>query len=264
MLQENNRHKDILNTPKILFARTVLQDQDLYAVAAVRGRRQVALQYREVIDTMVADKNNKLRKYELNDLKWITISDLHRILKMRPIDFAFLCTNTFTALQGVDTEILLRGCGHHRSRPSPAIKLALLLQGQKIMNKYYAKSDDSHTYHIAMILHSGFKTKYFKHYSWEQEWIDEAIYIYVAEADLAEAEANSNTGNSSEVSVDVTDFFDISLAPDHQGENCKLLDYLSQPIEGTTDLLQWWYDHKSCSVLDGAGLPQYSYYIYCC
>jgi len=42
-----------------------------------------ALEYREVIDDITADKSLKLRKYELDDEGWEIVKDLLRVLKVR-------------------------------------------------------------------------------------------------------------------------------------------------------------------------------------
>ncbi|KZS97031.1 hypothetical protein SISNIDRAFT_395007, partial [Sistotremastrum niveocremeum HHB9708] len=51
------------------------------------------------------------------------------------------------------------------------------LNGIKILNKYYSKSDDSVMYRVAMILHPKFKTAYFVAKEWDDEWIERALEI---------------------------------------------------------------------------------------
>ncbi|KAJ6534286.1 hypothetical protein B0H19DRAFT_881596, partial [Mycena capillaripes] len=54
--------------------------------------------------------------------------------------------------------------------------LALLL-AKKTMNHYYARTDESNVYRIAMILHPGLKLAYFKKQRWPQALIDTAKSI---------------------------------------------------------------------------------------
>jgi len=45
---------------------------------------------------------------------------------------------------------------------------------KKKMDWYYSLTDDSSAYHIAMVLHPGFKLEYFWQHDWESDWIEEA------------------------------------------------------------------------------------------
>ncbi|KAF5318504.1 hypothetical protein D9619_011038 [Psilocybe cf. subviscida] len=45
------------------------------------------------------------------------------------------------------------------------------LRGVLLLNKYYAKTDDTIIYRIAMILHPRHKTAYFEKAKWESEWV---------------------------------------------------------------------------------------------
>lgn len=59
------------------------------------------------------------------------------------------------------------------TRLHPVVRAAAL-RGLIMLNKYYAKSDESVVYRIAMILHPAFKLDYFTKARWEVEWIAEA------------------------------------------------------------------------------------------
>lgn len=48
------------------------------------------------------------------------------------------------------------------------------LRGLICLNKYYAKTDESVVYRIAMMLHPAYKLDYFTTARWELEWIAEA------------------------------------------------------------------------------------------
>ncbi|KAJ7483740.1 hypothetical protein B0H11DRAFT_1647285, partial [Mycena galericulata] len=43
---------------------------------------KVAIEYRTIVDLMVSDKKTGLRKFELDDLEWLALKDLLRVLKV--------------------------------------------------------------------------------------------------------------------------------------------------------------------------------------
>ncbi|KAE9395712.1 hypothetical protein BT96DRAFT_1043300, partial [Gymnopus androsaceus JB14] len=49
--------------------------------------------------------------------------------------------------------------------------------GKKTLNKYYALTDNSDIYHIAMVLHPSLKLSYFNHLNWPEGWIDDAMNV---------------------------------------------------------------------------------------
>lgn len=53
---------------------------------------------------------------------------------------------------------------------SPVVQHAAL-RGMLMQNKYYALTDDSIVYRLAMILHPAYKTSYFAKAGWEHDWI---------------------------------------------------------------------------------------------
>ncbi|KAE9388195.1 hypothetical protein BT96DRAFT_757995, partial [Gymnopus androsaceus JB14] len=46
---------------------------------------------------------------------------------------------------------------------------------KKTLNKYYALTDNSDIYCIAMVLHPSLKLSYFNHLNWPEGWIDDAM-----------------------------------------------------------------------------------------
>ncbi|KAL0562589.1 hypothetical protein V5O48_019496, partial [Marasmius crinis-equi] len=54
-----------------------------------------------------------------------------------------------------------------------ALKVSLMC-AKRTLNKYYALTDASSVYRIAMILHPQYKLSYFREQKWESEWINEA------------------------------------------------------------------------------------------
>ena len=67
-----------------------------------------ALEYREAIDTLTADRRHELRAYELNEREWIIASQLCDVLKVREhhrsVD-RFVITSC-TGLEGHDSILL--------------------------------------------------------------------------------------------------------------------------------------------------------------
>ncbi|KAE9402040.1 hypothetical protein BT96DRAFT_817004, partial [Gymnopus androsaceus JB14] len=59
---------------------------------------------------------------------------------------------------------------------SEPIRHALSI-GKKTLNKYYALTDNSTIYRMAMILHPSFKLEYFRKAGWSDEWIAEAVTV---------------------------------------------------------------------------------------
>ncbi|TDL14853.1 hypothetical protein BD410DRAFT_699373, partial [Rickenella mellea] len=62
----------------------------------------------------------------------------------------------------------------------PVVRAAMA-SGCKVLDKYYAKTDESVLYRCAMLLHPRYKTAYFAKQNWPSEWVDTAIQILRAE-----------------------------------------------------------------------------------
>ncbi|KAJ7019776.1 ribonuclease H-like domain-containing protein, partial [Mycena alexandri] len=141
---------------------------------------KVAVEYREAIDTLVADKKANLRQYELEDEEWEVLKDLLRVLKDLTLKFSqegvATIAHVIPAMDKIDNMLETEANDKDEDKNlRPAINA--LKRGQKIMNSYYTKTDQSHAYRIAMVLHPGLKLEYFKRHGWEQEWIEEAVSI---------------------------------------------------------------------------------------
>ncbi|KAJ3725285.1 hypothetical protein C8R42DRAFT_542425, partial [Lentinula raphanica] len=76
------------------------------------------------------------------------------------------------AMDAID-EALASGMIDNQAVSQP-IRHALAI-GKKTMNKYYALTDDSDIYHMAIILHPQRKLNYFTNANWTQDWIDSAV-----------------------------------------------------------------------------------------
>jgi hypothetical protein len=53
----------------------------------------VAMEYREVVDDITANKSLKLRQYELDDEGWDVVKDLLRVLKVTFNRLSQTCSN---------------------------------------------------------------------------------------------------------------------------------------------------------------------------
>jgi len=131
---------------------------------------KVALQYREVVDNITANKSLKLRKYELDDDGWDILKDLLRVLKVRinlinliyslhltvyqmykeatlffSRDDISTIAHVIPTMDGIDA--MLRDSALEPLAPS--VKHALSF-ARKLMDKYYSKTDLSNVYRIAM------------------------------------------------------------------------------------------------------------------
>ncbi|KAJ3816306.1 hypothetical protein F5880DRAFT_1455434, partial [Lentinula raphanica] len=47
--------------------------------------------------------------------------------------------------------------------------------GKRTLNKYYALTDDSYIYRMAIVLHPSLKLDHFAKVKWPQPWIDAAV-----------------------------------------------------------------------------------------
>ncbi|KAJ6467612.1 hypothetical protein DFH09DRAFT_1009157, partial [Mycena vulgaris] len=147
---------------------------------------KVAIEYRIPIDIMTADKKTKLRRYELDNEEWESLKDILRVLKLyKDLTLKFsqegvaTIAHVLPAMDKIEYMLqdeLLGTSKQGRRSLNPAVKEALR-DAQKVMNKYYAKSDMSYAYRIGMILHPGLKLKYFERHEWPEDWIEEAVSI---------------------------------------------------------------------------------------
>ena len=72
---------------------------------------EFAVKYRQAIDALTADKQLKLRKYELFDDDWRIIDELVSVLQVRGECFLYAnATNSLTAIQKCYAVLLTRFC----------------------------------------------------------------------------------------------------------------------------------------------------------
>ncbi|SJL04853.1 uncharacterized protein ARMOST_08224 [Armillaria ostoyae] len=64
--------------------------------------------------------------------------------------------------------------GRENQRLHPAVRLACW-NALVVLNSYYSKTDESHIYRIAMVMHPSHKMQYFLQQKWKSDWVDEAL-----------------------------------------------------------------------------------------
>ena len=241
---------------------------------------RVAIAYREAIDDVTGNKLIKLRKHELEDEHWAILKDLVHVLKvsLSDITVSTLCrchcqlfkdATLFFSTDNIETiahvipmmdrfDAMLKDSV---TEPlAPAVRHALKF-ARNVMDKYYAKTDLSNMYRIAMgtcrqslslhhshqfecrqVLHPQMKLSYFRLHGWEQSWIQTAEDMVTDEfvkydKPTQPAEVN-DTAQREEM-----DLFDIPMEAVPTVSELKV--YLSQPIERVKDPIAWWWDHRA-------------------
>ncbi|KAF8991788.1 hypothetical protein BDQ17DRAFT_1254536, partial [Cyathus striatus] len=74
---------------------------------------------------------------------------------------------------------------------------------KKTLNCYYSHTDESETYHIAMILHSQYKLQYFKNTGWQPEWITTAKELLCTQFELHYRDFDEVDSGSTEIPAHV-------------------------------------------------------------
>ncbi|KAJ7811786.1 hypothetical protein B0H14DRAFT_2313592, partial [Mycena olivaceomarginata] len=110
----------------------------------------VAVQYKEVLNALTADRNLLLRRYELSDNDWAIIDDLVYTLEKATLLFSSdksTIANVITTMDKVDDLITTTIVS---TQPSGRTKRVALGLAKATMNKYYSATDKSNVYRIAM------------------------------------------------------------------------------------------------------------------
>ena len=205
-----------------------------------------ALNYRDAIDSITADKTLNLRKYELFTEDWDIIQDLANILqqyKAATIHFSKNSASIATVIPTMDR--LTDGLNTVTKKPyHAAIKAAMKLARAK-MNRYYSLTDSSSAYRIAMVLHPGMKLEYFRQHKWEDDWVDEAENLvreeYIGRYELMKEGDDVPVTNEKLSDIDVFDIANLSVLP-CTAHASEIDEYLRFPIETCRDPLKWWID----------------------
>ena len=110
-----------------------------------------ALKYRKAIDTVIANKNLKLRKYELDNEEWWIVDDLVHVLEQYKVATIYFSHDTASVAAIIPAMDKLNVSLNHQTKQAyhPAIQAAMKLTGKKL-NHYYSMTDDSAAYQIAM------------------------------------------------------------------------------------------------------------------
>ncbi|KIY61149.1 hypothetical protein CYLTODRAFT_363236 [Cylindrobasidium torrendii FP15055 ss-10] len=141
---------------------------------------EFALAHRNTIDAFTADQKNKVRSFELSDDEWTLLESLCKVLKVlkhATVYFSLescLLSDVIPAMDKIDEMLTtqLVGSGDDAIL-CDKVKTALLL-ACRTLNKYYARTDDTDTYRIVMVLDPNKKLEYFRQADWPSEWIDNA------------------------------------------------------------------------------------------
>ena len=198
-----------------------------------------ALRYRKPIDNITADKEYKLRKYELEEADWAIVEELVSVLKQFKQATLYFSKDTASVAAVIPVmDRLTNGLNATtKKKYSHAILAALKLASNKL-NRYYSLTDDSITYRIAMVLHPGMKLEYFRQNEWQQDWIDQAETLVRQEYEtsyedrVAPRKGQEHVPKSSD---DFVDFGNLSVAP--AARSHEIDDYLRMPVESVTDPL---------------------------
>ncbi|KAI0279785.1 hypothetical protein BC826DRAFT_869450, partial [Russula brevipes] len=135
-----------------------------------------AIEYREVIDDITANKSLKLQKYELDDDDWDILKDLVHMYKEATVFFSrddiSTIAHVIPTMDRIDA--MLKDSALEPLCPSVKCTLSF---ARKHMDKYYSKTDLSNVYRIAMVLHPQLKLKYFQQHGWSKLWVNTAENI---------------------------------------------------------------------------------------
>ncbi|KAL0950470.1 hypothetical protein HGRIS_014954 [Hohenbuehelia grisea] len=202
------------------------------------------------------------RNHELTDEQWRILADIHHVLKIYKTATVWFSQYSVCAIATVIPTMdrideLLADAPSKELHP--AVKAATQF-GKQVMNRYYAKTDLSDIYRVAMVLHPGTKLDYFKKHDWQADWIQGAknlirrvFDVYISAANAARSsESNartaSGTSNTPDTGFDALSehddfsfFSNISVAP--QQERDALDEYLAAPTVSTSSPLTWWADN---------------------
>jgi len=131
---------------------------------------EFALEYRAALNTMTADRDMKLRQFELSKKEWAMASELCKALQVRPLSLRvcqlinlpyyqifkhgtlFFSRDTpsiSTVIPAMDHIDEYLATASQNPAYSEAIRAALAL-GKQTLNRYYDKTDHSEVYRIAM------------------------------------------------------------------------------------------------------------------
>ncbi|KAJ3964890.1 hypothetical protein EV361DRAFT_811521 [Lentinula raphanica] len=139
------------------------------------------LEMKEAIIEFVDRSSHQLNDLILSEKEWEVveglISVLQVLLKEATLFFSMNGANLSSVIPAMDgiNKVFASGILNEETLSQP-IRHALTV-GKRTLNKYYALSNDSDLYRIAMVLHPWYKLEYFRKAGWVQEWINVALSI---------------------------------------------------------------------------------------
>ncbi|KAH9976029.1 hypothetical protein BGW80DRAFT_1142870, partial [Lactifluus volemus] len=116
------------------------------------------------------DRSNGLREFELDESEWVLAEDVMKYLKDGTLFFSRASPNlqkVIPAMDKIDEYFTTR---LKDESLNVAIRAAII-SAKSTLNKYYALTDDTEVYRIAMVLDPRYKLRYFKKAGWDDEWI---------------------------------------------------------------------------------------------
>ncbi|TEB32876.1 hypothetical protein FA13DRAFT_1579818, partial [Coprinellus micaceus] len=149
-----------------------------------------AYTFREAIDELTSERSLGLRDLELDDDEWNIVKQLRdslKIFKSVSVIFSSDTPSLPSVIPAMDMiNRMLDGTASDDTL-NESIQAALSL-GHNLLYKYYKLTDLSDVYRIAMILHPGHKTRYFKKAGMDDAWISKAIEMVCEEFEHAYAD----------------------------------------------------------------------------
>jgi len=124
---------------------------------------------------------------------------------------------------------------------------AMINLGWKKLNKYYALSDQTPVYRLAVLLHPRYKMAWFKlHRRERKEWMDEVMKVARASYNAYELRYSDEVLLRSEPASKMSDFETLNAINDDLFILDDLERWLQEPVDPdpSVDPLQWWKLHQ--------------------
>ncbi|KDQ08368.1 hypothetical protein BOTBODRAFT_93181, partial [Botryobasidium botryosum FD-172 SS1] len=124
-------------------------------------------------------------------------------------------------------------------------------RGIAALNKYYSLTDESHVAHFALLLHPTFKTDYMRDQEWQDDWIEEALFLLRSKwkaqyAPRNQAPCNAPPESNTEKLYDFDRYRKQKRTTTATSDTIDQLEsYLSQDSFYVDDPLAYWNDKRS-------------------
>lgn len=211
---------------------------------------------------LIAEHNRagsaRLRRFAMTDKEWDIMDELSPLL-----DSLLLATTEVSKSKTplihdiiplIDSLTSICDKTIDDSTLHPAVRHAAL-RGLHLLNKYYARTDETIVYRIAMILHPEYKLQYFTDAGWAPDWIAEARRLITDEwSSHYRRVATPPTATAIDDPEPVTtDRFDRVRAHFHHHRRRDITidpleEYLTTPtirLAGTMDVITYWSNAKT-------------------